>query len=101
MFNLTAYDEYNNKIFYLKLINYKNNKLIFVYNLGYVNKKGRLLSLFETHNLICRNNHNILCIHEPINDVKLTKCIFDFILSKDSSILNNMYTYTMIDKIYV
>jgi hypothetical protein len=55
--NLTAYDEYNNKIFYLKLIDCNNNNLIFVYKLGYIKKNRRLLMLLETHNLICSNNH--------------------------------------------
>jgi len=88
MFNLTAYDEYNNKIFYLKFVNYSNNELIFKHKIGYVNKNGRLLSLLETHNLICRNNHNDICVHEPVSDVKLTKCIYDFVLSVDNSIFN-------------
>jgi hypothetical protein len=86
MLNLTAYDECNNKIFYLKLIDFNNNNLIFVHKLEYVKKNGRLLTLLETHNLICNNNHNIECMHEPVNDVKITKCIIHFILSIDKNI---------------
>lgn len=98
MFNLTAYDEYNNKMFYLKLINYNTKKLIFIHKLEYVNKNGRLLSLFETHNLICKNNHNIKCSHEPISDVKFTKCIVDFIISIDKNIIKNFYDVIIILK---
>lgn len=36
---ITAYDdEYKNNIFYLKLINYNNNTLMFIHEIVYVNK---------------------------------------------------------------
>lgn len=85
--NLTAYDEYNNHTFYLKLINFNTKEILIIHKLGYVKKNGRLLSLLETHNLICEHNHNILCEHEPVSDVRLTKCIFDYMLKRNQ--INN------------
>lgn len=84
MMNMTAYDTDNNKIFYLKLINFKSNEIILSYKLGYIIKNGRLLSLKETHDLICDQNHDITCIHDAVNDVKLTKCIFNYLCIKNN-----------------
>ena len=95
MLNMTAYDADNNKIFYLKLINFKSNEIILNHKLGYITKNGRLLSLKETHDIICKQNHNITCIHDAVNDVKLTKCIFNYLCLKNnyhhilSKIINN------------
>lgn len=85
MLNISAYDDNNNNIFYLKLINFNTNKNIFINNLGYFKKNGRLLSLTETHNIIC-NSCNTQYVHHPENDVRLTKCIFNYIISKNSSV---------------
>jgi len=82
MLNMTAYDTDNNKIFYLKLINYQNNEIILSHKLGFIIKNGRFLSLKETHDTICDHNHNITYIHDAVNDVKLTKCIFNFLCIK-------------------
>lgn len=49
--NLTAYDDLNNGVFNLKLINMATNQIIITHKLGSVLKLGRLLSLTETHNL--------------------------------------------------
>jgi hypothetical protein len=40
MLNMTAYNVYNNNVFYLKLVNFSNNKMISNYKLGYINKNG-------------------------------------------------------------
>lgn len=82
LLNMTAYDTFNNKIFYLKLINFQSNEIILSYKLGYIIKNGRFLSLQETHDLICDQNHDITCIHDAVNDVKLTKCIFNYLCIK-------------------
>jgi len=79
---MTAYDNDNNKIFYLKLINFQSNEIILSYKLGYITKNGRFLSLKETHDLICDQNHDIPCMHDAVNDVKLTKCIFNYLCIK-------------------
>lgn len=92
MLNLTAYDNYNNKCFYLNLYNFNNKYLISVYKIGYVNKNGRYLSLLETHELLCHKNHNITYMHDPVNDIKLTKCIFNYLTAKNGyyNILNKI-----------
>lgn len=94
MLNMTAYDTDNNKIFYLNLINFQSNKIILSYKLGYIIKNGRFLSLKETHDLICDLNHDITLIHDAVNDVKLTKCIFNYLCIK--------YNYqNILSKIYI
>lgn len=78
MLNMTAYDTNNNNIFYLKLINFQSNEIILSHELGYIIKNGRFLSLKETHDSICNQNHDITCLHDAVNDVKLTKCVFNY-----------------------
>lgn len=92
MLNMTAYDEYNNKHFYLKLYVYDTKKLISTQELGYVNKNGRFLSLSETHHIICNLNHGMLRLHNPATDVLLTKCIFNYLSNCDNNILNNIFS---------
>ena len=82
MFNTTAYDIDNNRIFYLKLLNFQSNEIILTHKLGYIIKNGRFLSLKETHDTICDQNHDITYIHDAVNDVKLTKCIFNYVCIK-------------------
>lgn len=82
MLNMTAYDVNFNNVYYLNLYDFSNNDLILTYCLGYVNKTGRYLSLVETHNLICNNRHGNLNPHNPIYDVKLTYCIFHYLIDK-------------------
>jgi len=84
MLNMTAYDTDNNKIFYLQLINYQSNEIILIYKLGFIIKNGRFLSLKETHDIICDHNHNITYLHDAVNDVRLTKCIFNFLCIKNN-----------------
>lgn len=91
MLNLTAYDSYNNNNYYLNLYNFHNNNIIVSYCLGYVKKNGRYLSLTETHQLICKNKiHTSLIVHNPVNDVILTSCIFQYLLksTQTTNILN-------------
>jgi len=91
--NMTAYDDNNNnRIFYLKLINFSNNEIILLHKLENVNKNGRFQSLIETYNIICNQNHEINCIHDAVNDVKLTKCIFNYLVNKYNyySLLNKI-----------
>jgi hypothetical protein len=45
-------------------------------------KTGRLLNLEETHSLICNKKHKITYAHDPRTDVRLTKCIFDYVVRK-------------------
>lgn len=79
--NLTAYDDYNNCHFYLKLINFTNNELICSRHIGRVAKNGRMLSLEETHTSInCNIEHDADAVHDPAVDVLYTKCIFNYLL---------------------
>lgn len=58
-------------------------KIYYTENIGYVEKRGRMLNLGETHSIICKNKHNdITHLHDPITDVILTKCIFNYIINK-------------------
>lgn len=58
----------------------KTCSTIIVQKLGTVYKTGRMLSLSETHNLICNTTHeNIDYLHDPVTDVILTRCIFNFL----------------------
>lgn len=82
--NMTAYDTDNNRVFYLKLINFQSNEIILNHKLGYIIKNGRFLSLKETHDSICNQNHDITYIHDAVSDVKLTKCIFNYLCIKNN-----------------
>lgn len=80
--NLTAYDEYDNSQFYLKLINYANGELICSLYVGTYVKNGRMLSLSETHSLVCSiDNHSRTNVHDPVVDVLFTKCIFNYLIT--------------------
>lgn len=50
MLNLTASDEYDNRIFHFNLIDFNNNNTILAHRLAYVNAA---LKHVKTHNLIC------------------------------------------------
>jgi len=78
--NIVCYDTTNTQRFYLQLENLRTRKLICEIEMGYYEKKGRLLNLVETHKLICKKKHKITYAHDPCTDVKYTKCIFDFII---------------------
>jgi hypothetical protein len=75
--SLTSYDIDNNGIFYLQLINLYNKQNIAQIKLGRINKIGRLTDLNETHDMICKTNHNKTYLHDPVTDVHLTKCLFN------------------------
>lgn len=78
--NMTAYDEHNDNQYYLKLINSSNDELICSHNIGYVVKNGRMLSLSETHSVVCNINHINKNLHDPVTDVLYTKCIFNYLI---------------------
>jgi len=56
MLDILCYDTTNTQRFYLQLKNVLTKKLICEIELGYFNKRGRLLNLVETHQLICKKN---------------------------------------------
>lgn len=95
MLNMIAYDDHNNGCFYLKLLNLKNNELICIYKIGFIYKNDWYLSILEIRNQICIRSHNVFYMQDPVNDVKLTKCIFNYFISKNgffqiiNKILNN------------
>lgn len=84
LLNITAYSDDNDNYFNLKLIDNTNNinKLIYTERVGYQEKNGRMLNLMETHDLVCKTNHNITHSHDPVADVIITKCIFNYIIKK-------------------
>jgi len=41
-----------------------------------------MLNLLETHVLVCDIDHRIMHRHDPVADVVLTKCIFNYIVSR-------------------
>lgn len=80
IYTLTGYDNHNNGYYYLKLSNIKNKKTILAETeLGFFDERGRLLSLSEAHNMICRTDHNNTHLHDPVTDVSLTKCLYNFL----------------------
>lgn len=81
---MTAYDTDNNRVFYLKLINFQSNEIILNHKLSYIIKNGRFVSLKETHDSICDQDHDITYIHDAVSDVKLTKCIFNYLCIKNN-----------------
>ncbi|KAF0757755.1 Uncharacterized protein FWK35_00014957 [Aphis craccivora] len=78
--NITCYDKYFDQNFFLKLEKFGNKQIIFETEIGTFNKNGRLLNLEETHRMVCSRKHKTDSLHDPRTDVKLTKCIFDYIV---------------------
>lgn len=77
--NLLAYDEVNGE-FNLKLINMTTNQTTVVHKLETVRKIGLLLSLSDTHKLLCSMSHaNVTYLHDPATNVVLTKCVLNFL----------------------
>lgn len=77
--NITCYDN-NNGIFYLKITNIHSSKTLAEINIGKQTKNGRSLNLEEAHNAICEINHNDTYLHDPAVDIRITKCIYKFII---------------------
>ncbi|XP_050066194.1 uncharacterized protein LOC126555296 [Aphis gossypii] len=82
MLNITCYDKYFNKNFYIQFEKLGNREIIFEVDIGTYNKTGRLLNLVETHDIICKKKHHTTYAHESRMDVKYTKCIFDYVIRK-------------------
>ena len=80
--NIRCYDKYFNQNFTIILEKLPSKEIIFETDVGHIHKRGRLLNLGETHNAICSKTHKITHVHDPKADVKLTKCIFDYIVRK-------------------
>jgi hypothetical protein len=80
--NITCYDKNFDKTFSIILEKIVNKEVIFELEIGKYEKTGRLLNLEETHSLICNKRHKITYTHDPRTDVRLTKCIFDYVVRK-------------------
>lgn len=80
--NITCYDKYFNKNFFIQLEKLCNKEIIFELDIGKYEKTGRLLNLVETHSIICKKKHEITYAHDPKVDVEYTKCIFNHVLQK-------------------
>ncbi|XP_060858581.1 uncharacterized protein LOC132935947 [Metopolophium dirhodum] len=80
--NITAYSDRNNNEFNLKLTNIETRETLYSGYIGKLNKNGRMLNLLEAHGLVCNTNHHITHCHDPIADVILTKCVFDYVVTK-------------------
>lgn len=76
---LSAYDKFNNKNFFLRANFIGEKEIITEIEIGYNEKRGRLLNLMEAHSMVCNINHNSTYVHDPVTDVKMTKCIYHFI----------------------
>jgi len=77
MIEISSYDILNNQIFHLQLKNIKMKQIIVSEEIGHIGKKGRLLNLTETHDLICNKTHTLSYAHDSCTDVAVTKCLFD------------------------
>lgn len=82
MLNITCYDKYFNKNFYIQFEKLSNREIIFEVNIGTYDKSGRLLNLVETHDIVCKKKHHTTYAHDPRMYVKYTKCIFDYVIRK-------------------
>ncbi|KAE9542455.1 hypothetical protein AGLY_003316 [Aphis glycines] len=71
MLNITCYDKYFNKNFYIQFEKLSNREIIFEVDIGTYNKSGRLLNLVETHDVICKKKHHTTYAHDLRMDVKL------------------------------
>lgn len=80
--NITCYDKHFNNHFSIQLEKLSTREIVFEVEIGTFPKNGRLLNLEETHNMICSKKHRTTYAHDPRTDVRLTKCIFDFVLRK-------------------
>ena len=80
--NITCYDKNFNQQFTIQLEKVETKQIIYEVEIGTFNKKGRLLNLEETHNIICNKKHKITYAHDPRTDVIYTKCIFDYVIRK-------------------
>lgn len=81
--DMTAYSDDNNGNFNLKLVEIGIiRKTLFSTSIGRFNKNGRMLNLSETHGAICNKDHIISYCHDPVTDVILSKCIFNYIILK-------------------
>lgn len=80
---MSCYDERFDQAFSLIIEKLNTKEVIFEIEIGTFPKTGRLLNLEEAHGMIlCGKKHKITYAHDPRTDVRLTKCIFDFIVRK-------------------
>ena len=59
MLELTSYDLYDNRVFYLQLKVMSTKQVIAQEEIGYADKSGRQLNLSETQKLVCNQVHPI------------------------------------------
>ncbi|XP_060854962.1 uncharacterized protein LOC132932602 [Metopolophium dirhodum] len=77
--NIRCYDLNFDGDFYMILekLRGKITERIFEFNIGRIQKRGRLLNLTEAHSGVCTQKHKITYAHDPKTDVRFTKCIFN------------------------
>lgn len=63
--NITSYDKYFNKNFYVQLEKLCNREIIFELDIGKYEKTGRLLNLVETHDIVCKRKHETTYAVQP------------------------------------
>jgi len=80
--NITSFDKYFNKNFFIRLEKLCNREIIFELDIRKYGKTGRLLNLVETHDIVCKKKHEIMYARDPKVDVEYTKCIFNHVLQK-------------------
>jgi len=89
--SLSCYDNLNDNVFFLKIINLNTKQILAETKLGNFDKNGRLLNLNETHDLIlCNENHNDTYLHDPVTDVKITRCLYHYLNNKSRISLENV-----------
>lgn len=91
--NITSYSDNNDNNFNLKLydVTGQTNKLLYSAGIGHHEKNGRMLNLMETHDLVCDTKHEITHSHDPMTDVIITKCLFNYIIKEMGPI--QLYKY--------
>lgn len=94
--NIVCYDTHNNRSFNIQLSNMMTKEVIFSSTIIHDETKvGRLLSLKEAHSILCFQKHNITYVHDPLTDVRYTKCIFDKIIKKHGFMNLLKYLYSI------
>lgn len=93
MLNMISFDTKNDKHYNVHLSNFKTRELICKVPIAHIqNRRGRYLSLTETHNNLCPIKHRkVKYAHDPYTDVLYTKCIFDIVIKNFG--YNNMISY--------
>lgn len=90
--DISCYEKKEDGKFYLTIFNKPDDKVIAQVYIGQYEKNGKFLSMEETHRIICNENHIHTYRHDSISNVSITKCIYEYVISKIPNPNNNNKT---------